>query len=192
MKRKLFLSIIALSIAGFSHGQVMKKGDAAINVGIGLPSFTGLSIPTVTASFDMGITEKIGIGYISAGGQVAFSRMKISTAWLGLVSGFSTSTTNFIVGGRGAYHFDFATMSGNSTFDKLDIYAGIFMGLNFQTVKTEYEEETIGFKNNSKMTPHFWADGFAGIRYAISDNFKIYAELGGTIAYIQGGVSFTF
>lgn len=192
MKRRLFLSLVALSMATFSYGQVMKKGDAALNVGIGLPSFVGISIPTIVGAFDMGITEKLGIGYISVGGQVAFSRTKISTDWLGFSSGFSTSTANFIVGGRGAYHFDFAAMSSNSAFEKLDIYPGVFMGINFQTVKNKYEEEIVGYKDNKKMTPRFWADGFAGIRYAIKDNIKVYAEIGVTIAYLQAGVSFTF
>lgn len=184
--KKIFMALsLALLMITSANAQVIKKGDAAVNLGLGLPPVAGnLYLPAIITAFDLGITEKLGIGYLSVGAQASISGGKLKS--LGLVE----KTTNFIVGPRAAYHFDFAGMTGKSAFDKLDIYAGVFTGLNFRSTKWNYESASSIDRSENRTI--FWADGFAGIRYSITENFRLYAEVGGTVSYLSGGISFVF
>lgn len=178
MKKVILVTILFCGIVFSSNSQVLTKGESAINIGIGVPDVSGtIRIPAIIGIFDIGVTEKLGIGYISAGGEFAMSGGKYQSF------GWKETTTNFIFGGRAAYHFDFLDISGNSAFDKMDIYAGFFLGVNLQ----KYEDE---FTNSSSMNPYFKEDVFVGIRYSFSDAMAVYAEAGYNIAYISGGISF--
>lgn len=178
MKKIILAAMVTCVLAFTANAQVMKKGDNALNIGIGVPAnvYGSVRIPAIIGAFDVGVTDKLGIGYISAGGQVAFSGGK--DVW-------DTKATDFVFGARAAYHFDFVEISGNKAFDKFDIYAGFFLGVKLRTYNYDYDydkDPTVGFNE----------DVFVGARYALNKNIKLYAEAGYNIAYISAGIVFSF
>ncbi len=185
MKKLFLVLVVALLAVGTVDAQVMTKGDKALNLGIGIPSSSySIRLPSLIGSFDVGITDKLGIGYLSAGGLATFYTRKWNNSWYG--GDYSSRYTAFVGGGRAAYHFDFAEMTGGSGFDKLDIYAGMFMGMRFWSYK--YDDD---WNDDSNGSDFLW-DGFVGIRFNLSDSFALYAEAGGYVNYLSGGVSFRF
>lgn len=187
--KKIILGLLAIvAIVGVSNAQVMKKGDNALNLGIGVPDVVGtMRIPAIIGAFDMGVSDKLGIGYISAGAQATLSGGKQSVKIWGI--GTEYKTTNLIFGGRAAYHFDFVDITGNDAFSKFDIYGGFFAGLN---IEMEKETDDITDTTVKDTNVKFKEDFFVGARWAVSDALRLYAEAGYNIAYISAGVSLSF
>jgi hypothetical protein len=118
----VFAIVLFLSLTISSQAQVFNKGDKALNVGIGLGSTYGYlsygtSVPPLSASFEVGITDKIGIGRFGVGGILAYTKYGDA----------SFSVSNIIIGARGLYHFDLDV-------EKLDLYGGIMLGYNIRSV----------------------------------------------------------
>ena len=85
-----------------SHAQVMKKGANILDVGLGL----GYALsPFVT--YEVGVTDKLGIGYIGVGGSASMA--------------FWSGGTAFSIGPEANYHFDFGSFPPKN----LDLYAGL-------------------------------------------------------------------
>ena len=82
MKRLALILVLALAGQILAQGQQFKKADGALNVGIGLGTglYSGplykMTIPPISISYEHGVSEKLGIGYISAGGFLAISGAK--------------------------------------------------------------------------------------------------------------------
>jgi hypothetical protein len=75
-----------------------------------------------------------------------------------------------VAGVRGTFHYPF--------IDKLDTYLGIGGGLEY----TYWASDPINF------WPDF--DGFLGARYYFSDKLTLFCELGASLGYLTGGISF--
>jgi hypothetical protein len=112
--KTVFALVSFLLVANLSHAQAFEKGRNYIHFGFGTGP-RGLSIGFV-GGYERGITEKLGIGRIGAGGLVGQSFQSFNSVWI--------STTSIV--GRAAYHFDF-------DIDKMDVYAGIGAGVNIST-----------------------------------------------------------
>jgi hypothetical protein len=165
--KTVFALVSFLLVANLSHAQAFEKGRNYIHFGFGTgPSGVGsannlfynygVSIGII-AGYERGITEKLGIGRIGAGGLIGQSFQSFQSYEL-FNSGW-ISTTSLV--GRAAYHFDF-------NIDKMDVYAGIGAGVNIPTGKYK----TIS--TNSLIQPNL----FAGIRYYFTSEMAVYGELG--------------
>jgi hypothetical protein len=145
-----------------NSGVVFEKGTKVAQIGIGLGGKLGLPIG---ASFEMGITGKIGVG--------AYAGFASKTYDLGTNK---YTVSNIIIGARGNYHF-YKT-------DKIDAYGGALLGYNVAKAK---------WKNTSNLaTPSYggvtWS-GLIGARYYVQPTLAVFGELGYGIAYLTIGVS---
>jgi hypothetical protein len=185
MKKIALLLALAMATSFITHSQQFKKSTGALNVGIGLGSglYSGhhykMSIPPIILAYDHGITEKLGIGYISLGGYFAISGSK----WEyddGFYN-YGWKYTYFTVGPRAAYHFD--------VVDVLDLYAGILVGVNIVSSKS-FGDTSMG-SYSAQKTGIAHAE-FAGIRYYFTPVIGAFAELGYGVTYLTLGVTFKF
>ncbi|MEN8119700.1 MAG: hypothetical protein ABFS35_05115 [Bacteroidota bacterium] len=186
MKKVLVIFIAFVVMSSYAKAQVMTKGDNALNFGIGVPALGAgvkMSMPAIVAAFDHGFSDKLGIGYITGGAQLAFSGGG-NTIW-----GVDYSYTYLTVGPRAAYHFDFYEMTGGkSAFEKLDIYAGVLLGFTIATSK--YDD---GFTTPTSSTNvSFTEDVFIGIRYSFSGSLGVYAETGYNVSFLNAGLTLRF
>ncbi len=184
MKKIAMILVVVFGVQLMASGQPFEKGDKAINVGIGIGSalYSGkyykMRIPPISLSYEQGITNKLGIGYIGVGGYLGISGSKWETEVAGDTYGWQY--TYFVIGARGAYHFDLV--------DDLDIYAGLILGVNIISSKEigDWPTDVTG-KSESTGVAH---SEFAGIRWFFKPNFALMAELGYGISYLTVGVSF--
>lgn len=184
MKQIVLILVFALAGQIIAGGQPFEKGDKALNVSLGIGSalYSGpnikMSIPPIAVSFEQGITEKLGIGYIGVGGYVGISGSKYEYPG----SDYGYKNTYIIVGGRAAYHFDLV--------DDLDIYAGVILGVNITSSK-EFGDFPVSYVDNSQSTRVAHSE-FVGIRWFFKPGFALMAELGYGISYLNLGVAFKF
>jgi hypothetical protein len=86
---------------------------------------------------------------------------------------YYSHSTNIVGGVRGTFHYPFVK--------KLDTYGGLGLGLDYRAWKY-YSDD---------IYPDF--NPFVGARYSLSDNFKVFAELGyGYMGNLIVGISFAF
>jgi len=184
MKRVAFILVLALAGQIIAEGQPFEKGDKALNVSLGIGSalYSGryykMRIPPISVSFEQGITEKLGIGYIGVGGILSIAGSKYE--YPGFDYGYKN--TYIIAGGRAAYHFDLV--------DDLDIYAGIIVGVNIVSSK-EFGDFPVSYIDNSQTTSVAHSE-FVGIRWFFKPGFGLMAEVGYGISYLNLGVAFKF
>jgi hypothetical protein len=178
MKKINILLLIAFSVLSIAtQAQTFNKGDKVLNVGIGLGSvygYTGFSssVPPLSASFEVGITDKVGIGRFGVGGIFGYSSFKYTT----------TSSSQILIGARGLYHFDFDV-------ENLDLYGGIMLGYNI----VSYSDSVFGSTIFSGYTGSGVVGGiFGGARYMFSDKIGAFGELGYSIAWLNIGLTAKF
>jgi hypothetical protein len=107
------------------------KGNAAINLGIGLINFGSYSAlsssadltrtPLIILSGEYGIIDNVGPGVISVGGLVGYR--SASYTWRYLSESYKWKWTDVYAGVRGIYHYDLLHNS------KVDTYGGISLGV---------------------------------------------------------------
>ncbi len=187
MKKVIVILVAFIVMHSFVKAQVLTKGENAFNIGIGIPVLynggASISMPAFLAAFDHGFSEKLGIGYISGGAQIAFSGGNNT------ISGIGSSYTYLTIGPRAAYHFDFYDISnGKETFKKLDIYAGVFVGTTFTTTKVDL----VGGGTDRSTGTAFTEDVFVGIRYSFSNSLGVYAESGYNVSFLNAGLTWRF
>jgi hypothetical protein len=173
-KFNIFLFLTFATLA--THAQVFDKGTKALNVGIGLGSAYGYagfnsSVPPLSASFEIGLTDKIAIGRIGVGGIFGYSSFKAGT--------FSSS--HILIGARGLYHFDFDV-------EKIDVYGGIMLGYNI----VSYSDSNLNGFGYGYGGSGLVGGIFAGGRYMFSEKIGAFAELGYSIAWLNLGVTAKF
>ena len=181
MKKIAF--ILALAFLGqiCVHAQPFKQKDKVLNLGIGIGTgiYSGgaysMRIPPITASFELGVSDKLGIGYIGAGGLVGIAGSKYEVT---IIDTYGWKYTYIIIGGRAAYHFDLV--------DDLDIYAGLMAGVRITTTKE------IGNPTGSPESTGYAHYEFVGIRYYVTSSFALMAELGYGISYLNLGIAYKF
>jgi hypothetical protein len=181
--------LLFLFVAVFSLTQLMaqestfKKGDKVVNLGIGLGStlYTGsyykTAIPPISASLEVGIVSLLdNKATIGVGGYIGYSSYKENI----FSSTYYWSSSSFIIGARGAFHY--------ALVDKLDTYAGLILGARIETWKWH----GTGTEPTHSSSGGLASSEFIGARYHFSDNFAVMGELGYGIAWLTLGVALQF
>lgn len=178
MKKTLILTALVLSIAVTAGAQnTFNKGDKVLNFGLGLGNaiYTGgyysTVVPPVSASFEVGILDHLfdDKSSIGVGGYMGYMSYKYDH------SIYDYKISSFILSTKGAFHYQLV--------DKLDTYAGLLIGLNF---------ESDNDPNNDWSSTSLRTSEFIGARYYFTNNFAGMAELGYGIAYLNIGVALKF
>jgi hypothetical protein len=177
---KKIIAITSILFLGYtSFGQstaLFENGTNVINAGVGLGGLywagTGTSGVPISfyASYDRGVTQKLGIGYIGAGGEFGYTSAKYA-------GGFTA--TGVLIRARASYHFSL----GGDIGEKLDPYAGVSLGY----VITSYSSGYGGGKANALA-----AGGFAGAHYYFTQNFGAFAEFSSSFTLFNTGLTFKF
>lgn len=184
MKKLAVLVIIAVFFALPMLAQTFEKGTQVINIGLGIGNtFYGkMRSPGFNAAWEIGVTPKLGIGYISAGGffGMAFNKHY----WAGYYGNddWGWNYTHIIITPRVAYHFDLV--------EDFDFYGGVALGLD-AVIVTE-REDMDGFVNDPGDGTGLYESVFAGARYYVSPNFALMGELGFGAYILNLGVSLKF
>ena len=176
MKMVAFSMLVALMSATALKAQT--KGDNVVGFGIGFGGTiysgyygSGISrIPTLSVNYEHFIVDNLWDENSSIG--------------VGGILGYASASTdywkssNIIIGGRGALHYQFT--------DKLDAYTGLMLGYDVASFKWK------GFDYGSSSAGGFTYSWFLGGRYYFSDTFAAFAELGYGIAVFNVGVAMKF
>ncbi|TLX72265.1 hypothetical protein E9993_18295 [Labilibacter sediminis] len=175
----LILLVTSLSI----NAQALTYGEHSLGIGIGVPAINNTHTsrsPAITATYEYGFSDKIGIGYIGGGALLSFSGAENEYTYIN--TKHTSNYSNVIMGPRAAYHFDMVELTGDNNWSNIDVYSGLFLGLNFQNHK--YTNTEIK-QNNTKLI----TDIFAGIRYGFNDKLGAFAEVGFGVTYLNLGVN---
>ena len=183
MKKLFFVSLFIASVGFFTtinaQESTFKKGDGVFNATIGFGNArysTGASssVPPIAVSYEVGVLDNVlEKGTIGVGGYAGYTSAKWDWG-----SGYSTKSTDIIIGARGVFHYPLV--------DKLDTYAGLMLAYDINSVKNTGNPYG-GYGNFSYgglIVP-----GFVGARYYFSDKFAGLAELGWGIAYFNIGIA---
>jgi len=189
MKKAITFTLFAMAMSFASIAQdkaSFEKGTNLINAGIGLgdnywgAGYGNSGLPfSLNASFEHGITEKLGIGYIGIGASLGYASQKYSAygdlAW---------KSTGILIAARGSYHFAIPSEIGK----KLDPYAGLQLGYVIASYSDNYGNEGLIGKSGGVVVGFY-----AGAHYYFNPHVGVYAELGYTSFYILGlGAAFRF
>lgn len=158
-----------------SSGLSYQQGTKVLSLGVGLGSAflgTGLEadLPPIGLSFEYGVSNKISAGAYAG----------VATASPAIIGIGEFNMSYFIIAARGSYHF--------LTSEKLDPYAGIFVGYNNASVSAS--SSTFGTITAS-ASGGIWGI-HAGTRYYFTENVGAFGELGTGIAYLTLGGSLKF
>ncbi len=188
MKNFIIVTIVLLSISEILQAQPLKFEQQSIGLGIGIPSMNDYNYtsrnPGITAQYEYGLSDKIGIGYIGVGGQIAFAGAEYDQVILG--DTYSYKYNHTLIGPRAVYHFDMVDLTDSKQWSNIDVYGGAFLGLKLQTAK--YTDPTTSNTVKDRSTK-LATDLFAGIRYGFTDQIGAFAELGFGVNYFNIGVS---
>ncbi|MDP2422787.1 MAG: hypothetical protein U1C46_04825 [Bacteroidales bacterium] len=168
--KKLTITLLALflSIGVFAQDPLFLKDDKVINLGVGIGSGLvgyGLSVPPVSASFELGVADGIfDKASIGIGGYLGFASYSYKHSdW---------RYTDFILGARGSIHYPLV--------EKLDTYASLMLGFRVRNWNYDYD----GTNYNRPVSA--W---ILGGRYYLTDNLALMGEVGYGIAYLTVGVA---
>ena len=152
-KQKNIFIVAALTF-GFTtaNAQSFTKGTSAVHLGVGIGSDFGLPI---SASYEYGITEKIGIGAYAGYTSKSFP-----------VFNDSYDVTYMLFGARANYHF--------YVQEKFDTYGGIQLGYNAATAKWKSASNTSQVPTVGGVTYGFQV----GARYYFTDKIGAFADAG--------------
>jgi hypothetical protein len=186
MKKIIFAFSILISFTTTLQAQLFSKDQRFINAGIGLGSayyYSGstTTIPPVHASYEVGVTDKIGVG-----GLIGYTASGINENFLGN-GAYSWQFSYLVLGARGAYHF--------LNNDKADVYAGLMLGYNVARAKFQTSDPDIRELYNEGTIRNVSAGGFTfgayvGGRYMFSEKVGGFAELGYNISWLSLGATF--
>jgi hypothetical protein len=170
MKKFVSLSIILLFAVTAQAQEIFQKGTSVLHLGVGL----GSNIP-VEASFEYSIVDgliKGENGAIGIGGYAGWYSHRTSYVGGRLV------TNNFVLGARGAFHYQFV--------DKLDTYAGLMLGYNLASSQWNGTEKYQGATSAGDLS----FSAFLGARYYLTPSIAAYSEVGYGISNLSIGVAF--
>lgn len=175
---KKLLLVIAVICTLSSTAQEFGQGSQRLHFGIGFGSpyaYSGstVGIPPIHASFEMGVTDKIGVG-----GLIGYTTSTYEQSFFG--DSYSWKFSYLLIGARGSYHI--------KTTEKYDFYAGAMLAYNAASAKFESTDpELEAFVTEPKVGGMSFG-GFLGYRHNFSDKISGFAELGYNIAWISAGV----
>lgn len=176
MKKLFALAAILISIA--TQAQQFGAGSQRLHLGVGIGSpyaYSGstTTIPPVHASFEYGISDKIGVG-----GIIGYTSSKYEQSFL--TTEYSWKFTYLLVGARGSYHF--------LTNEKYDVYGGAMLGFNIASAKFESNDATLERFVTEPAAGGLAFGGFVGGRYNFNEKVAAFAEIGYNIAWLSAGV----
>ena len=196
MKKKNLLLIFGLIIflsASSQDEHAFQKGTNMVNLGVGLGNvYWGAGYGTnglpfsLSASYEHGITDKLGIGYIGVGAELGYASSKYSIdgteAW---------KSTGILIAGRASYHFAIPNDIGK----KLDPYAGVLIGYVITNYSYDYGYGggTLGYGSPTGKAGGIAVGAFAGAHYLFSPHFGVFGELGYTsFSILSLGIALKF
>ncbi|SRR5690554_3571819 len=177
--KKLFIVLFS-ALATTVFAQPFKNGTTTLNAGIGLGTGLGgygSARPAVSIAVDHGLWEVGGPGTISLGGYFGNTGYKYSG------DGYHAKWNYFIIGARGAYHYN-----GLTKVPELDLYGGLMLSYNIVKYSSDLNDNYFGKNYGSGVG----LTGFAGARWFFSDNFGAYGELGYGVSILNVGATFKF
>jgi hypothetical protein len=191
-KITLVIAFLAISVLG-ANAQVFQKGSGNLNLGIGFgsPFVYGGSesnIPPISASYELGVSDKIGIGglvgYTSSSldfDNIVYS-YDIDGNINGVIPGTATYTWSYlIIGARGNYHF--------VNKDKIDVYAGAMLGYNIVSSSIETTPNDPDYVDADFSVSGLAYGGHLGVRYMFSDKVGAFTEVGYNVGYVNLGLT---
>ena len=188
--KKLLASVVIVFISHTSFSQkseVFEKGTNVINVGFGLgdvywgTGYSNSGFPiSFNASYEHGVTEKLGIGYIGVGGELSYSSATYKSG------PYKWTNAGVLIAGRASYHFALDGAIG----EKLDPYAGVLLGY---VITSSSNNAPSGYNYSYSKASAIGTGAFAGAHYYFTPNFGVYAELGFNItSVLNTGLTFKF
>lgn len=153
---------------------IINQQSIVVQAGVGLGGYgyaNGSGLPLLNVSFEKGLPQRLGPGYVGVGGYLGY---KTSTYKYG--GEYRWTYTDVLLAARGAWHPDFAHS------EKLDGYVGLAVGVNlyrFNSTDDDYFDAT--------HTSVLWG-GYLGGRYMFTDQLGAYGELGYGLGYLNVGI----
>lgn len=180
MKKLLLLALITCSFHIATKAQTFEQGNKYVHLGIGVISpyaYSGskMGVPPVHASFEAGVTDKIGIG-----GLIGYTSSTYENAFLG--DSYNWKFSYLVLGARGYYHF--------TSVDVCDLYVGAMLGYNVASAKFESTDKDLERFVTEPKVGGVAFGGFLGARKNLGDKFTIFGEVGYSIAYLSVGACF--
>ncbi len=185
MKRILLISVSLLStLFSFAQG-AFETGDRIFSLGVGLGEtyhYTGtdgyestIKLPVIQLAYEQQAFDN----NLSVGGVLAYTQSTYENDnW----NYHTKRNTNSILALKVAYHFN--ELIG--TIDELDVYGGMITGIERWSTKeisnTDAEISTV------TVLPRFGL--LAGARYYFKPQIAAYAEVGYSITWLTGGLTF--
>lgn len=153
------------------------QGQIDVNLGLGLGATgigVGFRVP-LSLSVDYGITDRIAIGV-----QAGFTKSKVDVGY------GKWNFTNIFIGARGSYHYPL--------LDKLDTYGGLALGANIYKSKFVYNDDILlpGGGETYATPGALYLAAFVGARYAFSNKFAAFAEIGYGASWLTVGINMAF
>jgi len=194
IKRKLLANLLILLAVSNSFAQKNSEANSpvfgyesnVINAGIGLgdvyfASVSNSGIPvSFHVSYERGVTQKLGIGFIGLGGDFSFASAKE------VIGNTTYTNSGLLFAARASYHFSLNGEIGQ----KFDPYAGILAGF---VIASHSSRGPGGDLNEYEHSGGPAAGAFVGAHYYFVPNFGVFAELGYNITSVfNTGLTFKF
>ena len=189
MKSKSITVFIIFSIlfSGILSAQSFDKGNNVLGLAIGIGGHYGVynsyssQTPAIGIMYEKGMQWEAGPGIIGMGGYLGYKSLsyKSSVPYYE----YDYSWTYFILGVRGAYHYEFA--------DNLDTYGGLLLSYN----GVSFKDKTVypyGYGYTGSAGSGIGLSLYLGGRYYFSDQWAALLELGYGITYLQLGAAYKF
>lgn len=166
------------------QAQMYSKGQQDLHLGIGLLStFYGGGfhsiLPPINVSYEKGITDNIGVG-----GYLGYASARYNYYGFTNVD-YYWRYNYFILGARGAYHYDLFKVPN------LDTYGGLMLG--FTIASSTFHSSDPTYNSSSYSSPASggitWS-GFIGARYQIKPKLGVYGEIGYGVSVLNLGLRF--
>lgn len=180
--KKILLPLIAIAlfVVQGNAQDIFVKGDKVLNLSVGVGSSLysgsvyGSKTPALGASFEVGVVDDLfdENSTLGVGGYIGYTGAKWD------IPGSDFKISSFIIGARGAVHYQF--------IDRLDTYGGLMLGYNI--VNSDWDSNTPGFDGDATSSD-LLLDLFVGGRYYFTDNVAGLVEIGSGIAYLNIGVA---
>jgi hypothetical protein len=184
---KFLLLVLALVLTQFliqpsANAQTFSKGDAVINLGVGLGSAYSLDPAAsvgigLNASVEYGVYQLNKVGVFSAGGIFSWSHASAG------YTGYDLAWNELYFGARAAFHLTMLDI------DNLDVYGGVTLGIRSHSVP-EWDVQT------QRDVNHYVVDPFGGIfvggRWYFTPGFGVFSELGYDVSWFKAGISLKF
>lgn len=179
-----------------SNGKCFDENSHIINLGVGFGNvskrwgnrrFIYVATPEISLSYEQPWKEKLGPGFLGVGAYVGFQAAREKYEYFHNNSNYYNENkwNYFSLAGRAAYHWDVL----NS--EKAELYAGVILGLGFQTYSYYSSDPNDRYSNRINEAAIWPAYSvFVGGRYYFSNNIGCFFEAGYGISFARAGLSF--